>query len=328
MTSIFGASVTMLGSHRLLLSVAFTLWGISLIWFSSSTVYERLAINLEGQVVSRSQGTYYGSPGKYVDYRIRQLDGMTVTYRANGNDTALSRGIPIGAYVIKKRWQLDYYVDGKRISDFPANFYFPLLMAALLLVAFGSYIFIHRPKLKPVDYSPIAWPLKTNKELHPKTIVLASKLDIDQIIDRLQLTQRSSSDIQVYLDANKFSLIRKGKIFNNAFRPQLFGKVNNTELGFTVISYRIGMNPFIKGFSWFLIVFGILFSIVFYLLVLFGTAHGVPTFFDYFFPLIWITVVGCFILLGRHLSQGDKPYLISFIQRDLEAHPFNKQIST
>jgi hypothetical protein len=100
------------------------LWGIPMMLFSFGTTYQRLDIEVEDEVISREVGRYPSGPHRwYADYNIRQDDGTIISYRAGNNDPSLSRDIPIRAYLIKKKWSLNYYVDGKEVDDFPRVFY-------------------------------------------------------------------------------------------------------------------------------------------------------------------------------------------------------------
>jgi hypothetical protein len=76
----------------------------------------------------------HGSGTRYV---IRKPDGSKLEYVAGATDASLSRNIPVGAELEKRKWELSYSVNGKRIKDFPASFYFAILGAAIATLFLG-----------------------------------------------------------------------------------------------------------------------------------------------------------------------------------------------
>jgi len=121
------------------LLVIAVIWGIPIMFFSLSTIYARLSIDIEGEVVSRQVGQYDTPYRWYADYTIRLSDSKIVNYRAENNDPSLSRDIPVGAKVVKKKWSLNYFVNGKEVDDFPRVFY-PLVGSIGFLIFSGGLI--------------------------------------------------------------------------------------------------------------------------------------------------------------------------------------------
>jgi hypothetical protein len=111
----------------------FILWG-----FGYETLWPRLTTNIEGTVVSKEylarNAWTHGYGTRYV---IRKPDGSQLEYVAGATDASLSRTIPLGAELEKRKWELSYSVNGKRIKDFPASFYFAILGAALATLFLG-----------------------------------------------------------------------------------------------------------------------------------------------------------------------------------------------
>ena len=104
------------------------MWGIPLMAFSFFTINARLKIEVEGRIIERQEGFHYKPPDKppvrrFVNYKILQKDGTTIVFYTGYTDPSLSRDMPIGAYVIKKKGKLVYTVDGEKYDDFPTRFY-------------------------------------------------------------------------------------------------------------------------------------------------------------------------------------------------------------
>jgi hypothetical protein len=104
----------------LLVGVAvFIFWG-----FGYETVWDRLTLVLNGVVISYQ----YLPPttlrhGSGAIYTIRDPDGRDTKYIAGATDASLPKHIPVGTYVDKRKWELSYLLDGKRVDDFPLYFY-------------------------------------------------------------------------------------------------------------------------------------------------------------------------------------------------------------
>jgi len=72
-------------------------------------------------------------------YVLRSSEtGREFKYAAAGVDHALSRSIPNGARVVKKKGELKYTVDGRVIDDFPTNVYLVMLAITVTVVVAGS----------------------------------------------------------------------------------------------------------------------------------------------------------------------------------------------
>jgi hypothetical protein len=108
----------------LLIGIIFTL-------FFFYPVFDRLNIDIQGIVLSRQEGHYDTIYRTYTDYRIQQDDGKIIIYRGNFAGASLSEDIPIGAEINKKKWEINYAVNDKKIKDFTLDFY--------LIFGFGGF---------------------------------------------------------------------------------------------------------------------------------------------------------------------------------------------
>ena len=108
----------------------FILWG-----FGYETLWDRLTTDIDGMVVSRQDlprtRWKHGSGTRYL---IRGADVGIQEYVSGATDASLSRTIPAGSRLQKRKWQLSYTVDSVPIDDFPRYFYFLILSGAIALL--------------------------------------------------------------------------------------------------------------------------------------------------------------------------------------------------
>jgi hypothetical protein len=118
--------------RRLVLVVfgAFILWG-----FGANTVWPRLMLAVDGVVTQRVDMPSLGAPRFTSAYVLRSPDGADVHYSAGATDASLARGQKIGTVFRKRRWQLGYRLNGKRVG-------FPVLFYGLTL-AFGGALLVY-----------------------------------------------------------------------------------------------------------------------------------------------------------------------------------------
>jgi len=106
---------------------------IGIFWtFGYNGVWHRLQIDLEGKVTTRQdfpQTRYTHGPTTL--YTLIKGDGTIREYTATATDPSLPRTIPIGAYVMKRKGELFYFLNGERIDDFPLTAYIVLLCVGL-----------------------------------------------------------------------------------------------------------------------------------------------------------------------------------------------------
>ncbi len=120
--------------------------------FSIGTISARLHIEIEGEIIDRQIGKYKSGPHRwYVDYKILSGTGQIIEYRANGNDQSLSRNMPLGAILVKKRSKLTYALGDQNINDFPIIFYGIVGGIGMIILIFGmSTGIIYLKKRLPV----------------------------------------------------------------------------------------------------------------------------------------------------------------------------------
>jgi len=109
-----------------LMFALFVLWG-----FGYETVGTRLKTQLEGVVLSSRDIPSTGAPRYVTEYSLRGTDGRESVYTAGPTDASLPRSMPVGTYLKKQRWRLDYEKNGQRVDDFGVFFYGTVLGIAL-----------------------------------------------------------------------------------------------------------------------------------------------------------------------------------------------------
>lgn len=86
-----------------------------------TTLWQRLAINVEGKVISVRDIPYpCAPPGHKSEYTFQSSDGSNSTYIATPGTNApfLPVDLPVGTYIKKRRWHIQYVRDGQKINDF------------------------------------------------------------------------------------------------------------------------------------------------------------------------------------------------------------------
>jgi hypothetical protein len=73
-----------------------------------------------------------------MNYIVRAPDGTEQLYTAGGTDSSLPRDLPVGAHIVKRRWELSYSLNGKRIDDFPIYFYSAVTCVACALLVWAG----------------------------------------------------------------------------------------------------------------------------------------------------------------------------------------------
>ncbi len=131
-------------------SIMMCLWGLAAILIFGATALSRATLAIDGTVISAVRVKDPSGPYRYYeDYVIRPSDGKPlVNYRAGYNDAALSREIPIGAYLHKEKWQLSYTVDGQKFDDFPTLLYLGTVTAGVIAVASGITLLVCSTKVR------------------------------------------------------------------------------------------------------------------------------------------------------------------------------------
>ena len=99
-------------------------------------VWQRYQIDLEGTVTARQdfpQNKY--THGPTTRYTLKMGDGTMREYTATTHDPSLPRNIPVGVHVAKRKGELFYFQNGRRIDDFP-------LKAYVIVLSFGIVFLI------------------------------------------------------------------------------------------------------------------------------------------------------------------------------------------
>lgn len=92
--------------------------------FGGSEIYRRAAIALDGALVSSTTTCAQPANNRCASqYVVLSSDGNRTSYVAGPTDASLRRGLPVGTAIAKKKWSLDYLLDGRRVDDFPLTFY-------------------------------------------------------------------------------------------------------------------------------------------------------------------------------------------------------------
>jgi hypothetical protein len=119
---------------------------IMIFWtFGYLGVWHRLQIDVEGTVTARQdfpQNKY--THGPTTRYILKKGDGTIREYTATHADPSLPRTIPVGVHVTKRKGELFYFLNNRRIDDFP-------LKICVILLSFGTGFLIGACVLLALD---------------------------------------------------------------------------------------------------------------------------------------------------------------------------------
>ncbi len=116
--------------------------------FGGSEIYRRAAIALDGTLVSSTTTCVQPANNRCASqYVVLGSDGNGTRYVAGATDASLPRELPIGTAISKKKWSLDYFLDGQRVDDFPVTFYAGIIVfgVACLGLWIGRFSFGKAP---------------------------------------------------------------------------------------------------------------------------------------------------------------------------------------
>jgi hypothetical protein len=101
-----------------------------LIWlFAGSEIYQRATIELNGTIVSATTTCMQPWNNRCATaYIVKAQDGSRHAYVAGATDKALPRRLAVGTVVVKRKWALSYFLNGRQVDDFPILFYSGLLV--------------------------------------------------------------------------------------------------------------------------------------------------------------------------------------------------------
>jgi hypothetical protein len=104
-------------SRRWWVLALFAVWTL---YVGVSSLSTRLLTSVDGTVVSSST-TQGVRPVTY--YTVQSSDGRQQSLIAGPTDGSLPRQMPVGTIIQKKKFELSYSRNGKRIHDFPVAFH-------------------------------------------------------------------------------------------------------------------------------------------------------------------------------------------------------------
>ena len=131
-------------------SPVFALLGIWFLYIVGSTVVGRLLIETDGTVVVRQQ---VNNPRPGTFYTLRAADGHLYSFASGASDSSLSRDFAVGSQITKRKWDLGYFVDGRRVDDFEITFYTGWAMFGVFFTFCGLLPFLGRTRclVRPLD---------------------------------------------------------------------------------------------------------------------------------------------------------------------------------
>ena len=107
-------------------------------------IWHRLQLEFDGKVISRQDlAQTRQTHGPTSVYRLQGSDGSIREYTATTSDADLPRTIPVGADIVKRRWDLHYLSNGQRIDDFPVTAYVVFLAGAIASLT-GAAVLVSR----------------------------------------------------------------------------------------------------------------------------------------------------------------------------------------
>jgi hypothetical protein len=117
------------------------LFGAWLLFIALDTVGGYMLVAADGTVVASE---VRNTPRRSVVYTMRGPTGESFTYTSGPTDGDLHPDLPIGSHVIKRKWALDYSLDGQRIANFPMIFYGILSGIGASLICLSAILLIHK----------------------------------------------------------------------------------------------------------------------------------------------------------------------------------------
>jgi hypothetical protein len=124
---------------------ALTLFALGMLGFTVYNGWSRLATDIDGKVIARQElpKTPQNHGAKTV-YTFEHRDGTHSEYTADGNDASLPQTFPIGASLVKRKWELGYTLNGQRVDDFPIIGFWLFISVGLAVLAGAAFLFRSR----------------------------------------------------------------------------------------------------------------------------------------------------------------------------------------
>jgi hypothetical protein len=124
----------------LIIAAIWIYWG-----FGYETVWQRLTVQLDGVVVARQEVSTSSRRGTI--YVLRGPDGSDQEYVAGATDASLSRDMPIGTIIKKRKWELSYEKNGVLV-DFPTYAYSAIFGIAFACLFWAGLQLLRRSKVE------------------------------------------------------------------------------------------------------------------------------------------------------------------------------------
>jgi hypothetical protein len=129
------------GAFRIAPSPVFAVLGVWFLYIVGDTVVGRLLIETDGTVVAR-QPVNNPRPGTF--YTMQAADGQAYEFASGASDVSLARDFAVGSHITKRKWDLGYTVDGRRVDDFETTFYSGWAVAGVFLIWYSLLPYLTR----------------------------------------------------------------------------------------------------------------------------------------------------------------------------------------
>jgi hypothetical protein len=112
--------------------------------FCGSELYQRARIELNGTVVASDTTCMQPQNNRCATtYVLENAAHLREMYVAGPTDHSLPRRLPIGTTVVKKKWSMSYWLNGRHVNDFPVQFYAWVFLTS---VCVGWWAYVKRPR--------------------------------------------------------------------------------------------------------------------------------------------------------------------------------------
>jgi hypothetical protein len=124
----------------ILISILAALW---IFWgFGYETVWARLTTEVNGVIAAKQEVSTSGRRGAV--YILRGSNGDNHQYVAGATDASLSRDMPVGTTIEKRKWEFSYLRNGVRVNDFPIYAYSAMFGIAFVCLLWAGLQLLRR----------------------------------------------------------------------------------------------------------------------------------------------------------------------------------------
>jgi hypothetical protein len=130
------------------------LFGVGALGSGGNMFWDRLQTEIEGKVVARQDiPKTPQNHGPIVVYAFERSDGARNEYTAPPGDGPLPQNLPIGAFLVKRKWELGYTLNGERVDDFPIIFSLIFMSIGLACLVAAMIMLLRGPRtsIRPAD---------------------------------------------------------------------------------------------------------------------------------------------------------------------------------